>query len=64
MLAVFILPALIVWLSAGASTDHTQLAFLGASILSGLLAYVKETLGTASPVVPPGSVATTVVTKP
>ena len=47
MLAIFILPALIVWFNNGIPTDKTSLGLVGASIFSGILAFMKELLGAA-----------------
>jgi hypothetical protein len=47
-LAFFLVP-LIAWLSLGAPTDRTALSMLGAGLVSGVLAYIKEALGTSAP---------------
>jgi hypothetical protein len=48
MLLVFVLPAFLSWLGLGAPLDRVGLALLGSGIVSGILAYVKEALGTVS----------------
>ena len=53
MLAVFLLPAVIAFLSNGAPTDKASLSLLAAAIFSGILAYIKEALGNSSPVAVP-----------
>lgn len=61
MLAIFILPAVIAYLSNGAPTDRAALSLLAAAIFSGILAYIKEALGNSSPVaVPVGTPAASV----
>lgn len=49
MFAVFVLPALVAWLTNGAPVDRVSLSLLGAALISGVLAYIKEALGTSSP---------------
>jgi len=65
MLAIFILPAVIAWLSNGAPLDKTALSLLAAAIFSGILGYIKEALGNSSPVAAPiGTPATSVIAPP
>ena len=45
MLLVFVLPSLIAWTALGYPSDRASLGILGSSILSGILAFIKELLG-------------------
>lgn len=45
MLFVFILPSLIAWCALGMPTDRVAVGLLLANILSGILAFCKEMLG-------------------
>ena len=45
MLFVFLLPPVITWLAMGFPTDRVTLGILGAAVLSGILAFIKELLG-------------------
>lgn len=45
MLLVFVLPSMTVWFGLGMPTDRTALGLLGAGIVSGILAFIKELLG-------------------
>ncbi len=47
MLLTFILPVLITWTANGAPTDKTSLTLVASGILSGILAFIKEILGSA-----------------
>ncbi len=53
MMLAFILGPVAVWFGLGAPTDHQALALLGAGMISGVLAFIKEILGTsATPAAP------------
>jgi uncharacterized membrane protein YqaE (UPF0057 family) len=45
MLAAFLLPSLGAWLTLGAPDTHTAFAMLGASFVSGIIAFIKEYQG-------------------
>ena len=64
VLAAILIPTWIAWLGLGAPTDHAGLILLAAGNLGGILFYIKEVLGNASPVVPTGSVVQTTVVPP
>ena len=49
MLFTFMLPPVIAWLGLGMPMDKTALGILGSSILSGVLAFIKELLGGKAP---------------
>ncbi len=50
MFVAFALPSVGVWFGLGAPTDHGALAMLGAGLVGGIIAFVKEALG--SPAAP------------
>ncbi len=55
MLFTFAAPPIVVWLGKGFPTDKTSLGFVAAGTFSGILAYVKEALGSSpapAPVAP------------
>ena len=49
MLLAFLLPAVIAWVGLGFPTDKTSIALLGSSLLGGIIAFIKDALGTSAP---------------
>jgi len=45
MLFIFILPVFAVWAGSGFPLERVELGFLTASVISGVLAFIKELLG-------------------
>ena len=45
MLGIFILPALGTWMALGFPTGKTELGILGSSLISGIMAFIKELAG-------------------
>lgn len=45
MLLIFILPAFAVWAGSGFPVERTEIGFLAASVISGILVFIKEMLG-------------------
>jgi hypothetical protein len=49
MLLAFLLPAVVSWVGLGFPTDKTSLALLGSALLGGVIAFIKDALGTSAP---------------
>lgn len=49
MFLAFFLPPLGTWFALGYPTDHAAVGILAASVVSGLIAYIKEISGSAAP---------------
>jgi uncharacterized membrane protein YqaE (UPF0057 family) len=49
MLFAFFLPPLATWTALGFPSDRVALGILASALITGVIAFVKEALGTASP---------------
>jgi hypothetical protein len=51
MLLVFLLPSFGTWAALGYPTETASLGILGSATISGILAFVKELLGSPTPTI-------------